>query len=69
MGAGSQGFGPSSTALPGYKQEAVWELKQQGYKPAPTWDADICRWISQLSNGTGYINLALVELKEGKLHF
>ena len=36
MGAGSQGFGPSLTALPGHKQGAEWEVGLSGLEPI--WD-------------------------------
>ena len=39
MGAGSQGFGPSSTAFLGHKQGAGWEVEQLGHEPVPVWDA------------------------------
>ena len=38
MGAGCQGFGPSSTAFPGHKQGAGWEAGQPGLEPASIWD-------------------------------
>ena len=37
MGAGSQGFGLSS-AFPGHKQGARWEVELPGLEPAPIWD-------------------------------
>ena len=42
-GAGSQGFGPSSTACPGHRQGAGWEVEQQGHELAPIWDAGTYR--------------------------
>ena len=38
MGAGSQVLRPSSTAFPGHKQGAGWEVKLPGLDPAPIWD-------------------------------
>ena len=35
MGAGSQGFGPSSTAFPDHKQGAGWEVGLPGLELAP----------------------------------
>jgi len=37
-GAGSQGFGLSSTAFPGHKQGAGWEVELLGLELAPIWD-------------------------------
>ena len=37
-GAGSQSFGPSSTAFPRYKQGAGREVEHPGYEPVPIWD-------------------------------
>ncbi|XP_058516716.1 tudor domain-containing protein 5 isoform X2 [Ochotona princeps] len=33
----------SSTAFPGHKQRAAWEVEQPGHKPAPIWDPSICQ--------------------------
>ena len=38
VGAGSQGFGPSSTAFPGHKQKTGWEVGPPGLEPAYIWD-------------------------------
>ena len=38
VGAGAQGFGLSSTAFPGHKQGAGWEVGLPGHKLAPIWD-------------------------------
>ena len=38
MGAGSQGFGPSSIVFPGHNQGAGWEVGLPGLEPAPIWD-------------------------------
>ena len=37
MGAGSQGFGPSSTTFPGHKQGAGWEVELTGLEQVPMW--------------------------------
>ena len=33
-----QGFGPSSTTLPGHRQGAGWEVELPGWKPISIWD-------------------------------
>ena len=38
LSTGSQGFGPSSTAFPGHKQGAGWEVVLPGLEPVPIWD-------------------------------
>ena len=38
MDSKSQGFGPSSTAYPGHKQGAGWEVELPGIELAPMWD-------------------------------
>ena len=38
MSTGSPGFGPSSTAFPGHKQGARWEVGLPGLELVPTWD-------------------------------
>ena len=40
--AGSQGFGSSSSAFPGHKQGAGWEVGLQELEPAPIWDLGVC---------------------------
>ena len=42
MGAGSQGFGPSSNVFSGHKQETGWEVGPLGYELAPIWDSSAC---------------------------
>ena len=42
-GTGSQGFGPSSTAFPGYSQWAAWEEWRPGLEPTPIWDPGVCK--------------------------
>ena len=37
-GAGSQSFGPSSTAFPSHKQGVGWEAWLLGLEPVPIWD-------------------------------
>ena len=37
-GAGSQGFGPSSTTFPGHRQGSGWEVGLPGLELAPIWD-------------------------------
>ena len=41
MGAGSKGFGPSSTAFPGHKQGAGWDVGLLGLELAPIWDPGV----------------------------
>ena len=38
VGAGSQSFGPSSTAFPGHRQGAGWEVELPGLELVPIWD-------------------------------
>ena len=38
VGTGPQNFGPSSTAFPGHKQGAGWEVEVLGLEPGPIWD-------------------------------
>ena len=40
-GAGSQDFGPSSSAFLGHKHGAGWEMEHLGYELASTWDPSI----------------------------
>ena len=42
-GAGSQDLGPSSTAFPGYKQGAGWEVGLLELELAPIWDPGACK--------------------------
>ena len=42
-GAGSQSFGPSSTAFPGHRQGAGREAGLPGLEPAPIWDPGSAR--------------------------
>ena len=36
-------LGPSSTAFPGHRQGAGWEVGPPGLEPAPTWDPGMCK--------------------------
>ena len=38
-GAGTQTFGPHSTALPGHSRELDWKRSNWDQNPAPIWDA------------------------------
>ena len=40
VGTGSQSFGLSSTAFPGYRQGDGWEVELPGLETAPIWDPD-----------------------------
>ena len=46
MGAESQGFEPSSTAFPGHKQGAGWEMELQGLELVPIWDPGTFKMIT-----------------------
>ena len=43
MGAGSHGFGPSSTAFPSHKQGAGWEVELLGHEVVSIWDPSTCK--------------------------
>ena len=41
MGAGSQGLERSTTAFPGHKQGAGWEVELLRLEPVPIWDPSV----------------------------
>ena len=60
MGAGSQSLGPSSTAFPGHKQGAGWEVEPLGLEPAPTWYPSTLKVMTLAATSRRWAQLAAI---------